>query len=157
MTQLMLPCLPTHASRSPRLCLHVQASEHACVRVLTRCRWGASAAELGRRLDALPGDALLAAAAVNSLGGFTGALTGCGGSASTPFSEHGAMSAGAQRRCFSCAARAAPTRLHPAPTHRSVPLAAAGRLAGGGVTARHPCEPLPGLRLQPPGCAVQPS
>jgi hypothetical protein len=41
-------------------------------------RWEASAAELGGRLAVVTGDALLAAAAVNYLGAFTG-VRGCGG------------------------------------------------------------------------------
>lgn len=38
------------------------------------CRWGTAAVELGARLDVLVGDALLAAAVVNYLGPFTGAM-----------------------------------------------------------------------------------
>lgn len=48
--------------------------DHSCVALTLICRWGATAAELGGRLDLLIGDALLAAAVVNYLGPFPGQL-----------------------------------------------------------------------------------
>lgn len=47
---------------------------HSCLALTLCCRWGATAAELGGRLDLLVGDALLAAAVVNYLGPFPGDL-----------------------------------------------------------------------------------
>lgn len=65
----------------PRRAQPPGVGDHSFVVALTlNCRWGATAAELGGRLDLLVGDALLAAAVVNYLGPFPGELgPGLGG------------------------------------------------------------------------------